>query len=59
MCWFHLLFKSLETPALIFTLFVIVTITFFLMHAMPGDPFMSIQDMPDEIIHNMKVKYGL
>jgi oligopeptide transport system permease protein len=43
----------------IFTLIIIITITFFLMHAIPGDPFQQSRRIPEEILENMKVKYGL
>lgn len=43
----------------ILTLWVIITITFFLMNAIPGDPFTSNKRIPPEILQNMMVKYGL
>jgi len=41
------------------TLWVVVTITFFLMHAIPGDPFTNEKKIPEEIMANLKHKYGL
>lgn len=41
------------------TLWVIITITFFLMHAIPGDPFSDERRIPPEIMANMEAKYGL
>ena len=35
--------------AAIFTLFVTITITFFLMNAVPGNPFMSEKKVSDEV----------
>lgn len=43
----------------ILTLWVIITITFFLMHAIPGDPFTGNKKIPPEILELMKAKYGL
>ncbi|MDR1800637.1 MAG: ABC transporter permease [Lachnospiraceae bacterium] len=42
----------------VFSLFVIVTITFFLMNLIPGDPFMSEKATP-EIRAELRAKYGL
>lgn len=42
----------------ILTLFFIITATFFLMHLVPGGPFQSDRNLPQNIIHNMEVKYG-
>lgn len=41
------------------TLWVIITITFFLMHAIPGDPFTNEKKIPEEIMANLNHKYGL
>lgn len=41
------------------TLFCIVTITFFLMKALPGDPFTEEQAIPHEILKNLYHYYGL
>jgi len=41
------------------TLFIIVTITFFLIHAAPGGPFDQEQALPPEIIENLESAYGL
>lgn len=43
----------------ILTLWVIVTITFFLMHSIPGDPFTDQKKIPAEIMEKMMKKYGL
>lgn len=45
----------------VLTLFVIVTITFALMHAIPGGPFDadSLQQMDETIRRNMEAKFGL
>lgn len=40
------------------TLFLIVTATFFLMHAAPGSPFALDRPLPPEVIENVKAKYG-
>jgi oligopeptide transport system permease protein len=41
------------------TLFVIVTITFFLIRAAPGGPFDQEQTLPPEIMANLQRAYGL
>ncbi len=41
------------------TLFVIVTITFFLIRAAPGGPFDQEQTLPPEILGNLQSAYGL
>lgn len=41
------------------TLFLVVTITFFLLHFLPGDPFTSEKALPPQIQKNLEVKYGL
>lgn len=48
-----------RTLIAILTLWVIVTITFFLMHAIPGDPFTDQKKIPAEIMEKMMKKYGL
>lgn len=44
---------------LLTSLFVIATLTFFLMHAIPGDPFIQEKAMPEEILKAMQKHYGL
>lgn len=41
------------------TLFVIVTIAFFLIHSAPGGPFDQEQRLPPEIMANLQSAYGL
>jgi ABC-type dipeptide/oligopeptide/nickel transport system permease component len=41
------------------TLWVIVTLTFFMMHAAPGGPFDSQRKLPPEVERNMKAAYNL
>lgn len=41
------------------TLFLIVSVTFFLMKAIPGDPFTSEKEVPKEILASMQEHYGL
>lgn len=43
---------------LVAALFVIATITFFLMKAIPGDPFQQEQMIPEEILKSMYKHYG-
>ena len=41
------------------TLFIIVTISFFLIRAAPGGPFDQEQTLPPEILANLESAYGL
>lgn len=41
------------------TLFVVITVTFFLMHAIPGGIYTSEKNLPPAIVENIKAKYGL
>ncbi|MDV3428155.1 MAG: ABC transporter permease [Bacillota bacterium] len=43
----------------IVTLWIVITATFFLMHAIPGDPFTEDKKVPPQIMANLKAKYGL
>ena len=43
----------------ILTIWVIVTITFFLMNSIPGDPFTDQKKIPPEIMEKLEKKYGL
>ena len=43
----------------IITLFVVITITFFMMRAIPGGPFTDEKAIPDFVLENMMNKYGL
>ncbi len=44
---------------LLLSLFVVTTLTFFLMHAIPGDPFVQERAIPEEILQAMHKHYGL
>lgn len=54
---FRYILKKLTFFAL--TLFTIVTLTFFLMKSIPGDPFTEEQAIPEEIMQNLYQHYGL
>jgi oligopeptide transport system permease protein len=41
------------------TLFIIVTLTFFMMHAAPGGPFDSQRKLPPEVERNIEAAYNL
>lgn len=43
----------------VLTIFCIITVTFFMMHAIPGDPFRKEGKMPPVVYENLKRKYGL
>lgn len=45
--------------SMLLTLFVIVTVTFFLMKAIPGDPFTQERAIPQEILKALYDHYGL
>lgn len=42
-----------------FTLFIIITITFFLMHTVPGGPFLGEKPLSEVALANLNKKYGL
>ncbi|MFY7842821.1 MAG: ABC transporter permease [Rhabdochlamydiaceae bacterium] len=44
---------------LLSSLFVVITLTFFLMHSIPGDPFLEDKGIPAEILDALKKHYGL
>lgn len=44
---------------MLMSLFVIVTLTFFLMKSLPGDPFQEEQSLPKEIYESLQRHYGL
>ena len=44
---------------LVGTLFLVVTLTFFLMKAIPGDPFVQEQALPAEIHRALRAHFGL
>ena len=43
----------------LFSLFIVMSITFFLMKAIPGDPFTTEQSMSQEVIDSLHRHYGL
>ncbi len=43
----------------IVTIFLIITITFFVMHAIPGGPFLAEKSPSPEVVAAMEAKYGL
>lgn len=43
----------------IITIWVVITATFFLMHAIPGGPFDNGKNLPVAIKANLEAKYGL
>ncbi|MCH9613650.1 MAG: Oligopeptide transport system permease protein OppB [Chlamydiia bacterium] len=44
---------------LLLSLSIIITLTFFLMHLAPGDPFAQEQPVPEEILRSLHAHYGL
>lgn len=51
------LFKKILV--LLFSIWCMVTITFFLMHAVPGDPFIGDKIIPEEVMSSLYAYYGL
>ncbi|MCA0986917.1 ABC transporter permease [Guptibacillus algicola] len=52
------IFKRVLT--MILTIWVITTLTFIIMHSIPGDPFASDADvLPEEVLENMRAKFNL
>ncbi|MCK9288290.1 MAG: ABC transporter permease [Sphaerochaetaceae bacterium] len=45
--------------SMLLTMFIIATLTFFLMNAVPGDPFALERDTPEVIRQSLEQKYGL
>jgi len=43
----------------LFALFLIITFTFFLMHAVPGGPFASEKQLPESVLRNLEEKFHL
>lgn len=43
----------------VLTLFIIVSVTFFLMHSIPGSIYTKDRTLPPEIVKNIQAKYGL
>lgn len=43
----------------IITIWAVITITFILMHSIPGNPFKSESKMPPQVYENLLKKYGL
>jgi oligopeptide transport system permease protein len=41
------------------TLLIIATVTFFLMHHIPGNPFMDERSLPEEVMNALQRHYGL
>ncbi|OGN65212.1 MAG: peptide ABC transporter permease [Chlamydiae bacterium RIFCSPHIGHO2_12_FULL_49_9] len=54
---FGFLFK--KALILLISLWCVVTGTFFLMHAIPGDPFIGDHAIPEEIMRSLSAYYGL
>ena len=55
-----MLFYLLKKAAILFiSLWCVVTGTFFLMHMIPGDPFIGEQSIPQEVLDSLYAYYGL
>jgi len=51
------IFKKLLT--LLVSLWCLITVTFFLMHMVPGDPFIGDKALPEEVLRSLHRYYGL
>jgi len=56
-CFCKFLSKKIAIFAI--SIWIVATGTFFLMHAIPGDPFTQDQALPKEILEAMQAHYGL
>lgn len=54
--WLYIL-KRLALAVL--TVWVVITVTFFVMHAVPGGPFQGEKSLPDAVLKSLEAKYGL
>jgi oligopeptide transport system permease protein len=54
-----LFYLSKKALILLVSLWCVVTGTFFLMHAIPGDPFIGEQNIPKEVLDSLYAYYGL
>lgn len=45
--------------ATVITIWVVITVTFLLMHAIPGGPFTGEKVLPPAVLHNLEVKFGM
>ncbi len=52
-------YLSKKAAILCVSLFLVTTLTFFLMHAIPGDPFVQDKAIPEEILRALHKHYGL
>lgn len=43
----------------VLTLWIIATLTFVMMHAIPGDPFTQEKQLPEAVVANLKARYHL
>jgi oligopeptide transport system permease protein len=41
------------------TLWIVMTLTFVMMHAVPGDPFTSEKNLPEAVMQNLRARYHL
>ena len=55
----NFLFLLKKLGIFLLSLWIATTLTFFLMHAIPGDPFTQDKALPEEILKAMQKHYGL
>ena len=52
-------FFTKKLGSFLLSVFIVITVTFFLMHAVPGDPFSDEKGLSEEVLRAMKLHYGL
>lgn len=52
-------YLALKGSIILFSLLVVATLTFCIMHAIPGDPFSQEQAIPEEVLKALHHHYGL
>ncbi len=59
MSWQTLLYIFKRLALAVLTVFVVITVTFFVMHAVPGGPFMSEKAISPAALEALEKKYGM
>lgn len=54
-----MIYLAKKVGILLLSLFIVITLTFVLMHTIPGDPFVQDKAIPEEILKALHKHYGL
>ncbi len=54
-----MIYLAKKVGILLLSLFIVITLTFVLMHSIPGDPFVQDKAIPEEILKALHKHYGL